>query len=161
MILRLAAGLALVAFATPVHAEWRAANPAVAEAAKDPRVAGALAAANRIDAAIVGGDKAGFIGAFGQDAVVNSPSNNVSNRAEAERRFQSGALTYRYLHRSIEYAGRRGSDEVVLMGEETYEPPAGAPQAGKTVHRRFTDLWRLENGQWRLSLRQATIIQSD
>ena len=144
----------------PAMADWKAANPQVSEAAKDARIAAVLKAVEAIDTAIVSGDKAGFIGAFADDAIVNSPFNNITTRKMAEERYQSGALTYKYLHRSIEYAGRRGADEVVLMGEETYEPPAGAPLGGKTVRRRFTDLWRYQGGRWKLSVRQATVFEA-
>ena len=156
-----AAAAALAALATPAHADWTAANAAVTQAARDPRVAGALAAVTAIDAAIVAGDKAGFVGPFADDAIVNSPFNNVTTRDQAAARFQTGALTYKYLHRSIEYAAPRRDDEVVLMGEEVYEPPAGHPLGGKTVHRRFTDIWRLQGGHWRLSVRQATVFRME
>ena len=152
--------VALAVSSTPAMADWKAANPQVAEAAKNPPVAAVLKAADAIDAAIVAGDKEGFVGAFADDAIVNSPFNNVTTKAMAAARYQSGVLTYKYLHRSIEYAAPRRDDEVVLMGEETYEPPAGNMFAGKTVRRRFTDLWRLQGGQWRLSLRQATVFEA-
>ena len=152
--------LAAVLTATPAWADWKAANPQVTEAAKNPRVAAVLAEVTKIDAAIVAGDKAGFVGPFADDAIVNSPFNNVTTRDMAAARYQSGALTYKYLHRSIEYARPRRDDEVVLMGEETYEPPAGNPLAGKTVRRRFTDIWRLQKGQWKLSVRQATVFSA-
>ncbi len=155
---RLIAGLALLG--TPALADWKAADSKVAEAATNPRVAAVLRAVDAIDAAIVAGDKDGFVHAFADDAVVNSPSNTVATKAMAAARYQSGVLTYKYLHRSIEYAAPRRDDEVVLMGEETYEPPAGGPLAGKTVRRRFTDLWRLQDGRWRLSLRQATVFEA-
>ena len=50
-------------------------------------------------------------------------------------------------------------NQVVLMGEEVVHPQGSADNAGKTVRRRFTDLWHREaDGQWRLAARQATII---
>ncbi len=150
----------LAVSSAPAMADWKAANPQVTEAAKNPRVAAVLKAVDAIDAAIVAGDKEGFVGAFADDAIVNSPFNNVTTKAMAAARYQSGVLTYKYLHRSIEYAAQRRDDEVVLMGEETYEPPAGNMFAGKTVRRRFTDLWRLQGGNWRLSLRQATVFEA-
>ncbi len=147
-----------LALAVPARADWRAANPGVTEAAKDPRVAAALAAATRIDEAAVAGDTEAFISLFAPDARVNNPFNTVATPEMARRLMASGVITPKYLHRSIEYAGPRRDDEVVLMGEETYEPPTGTPQAGKTVRRRFTDVWRLQNGKWKLSLRQATVF---
>lgn len=155
------AWLIALMLAAPAHAEWKAANPGVTEAAKDPRVAAVLAEIDKTDAAIVAGDKAGFMSKFAPEIVVNNPFNQVSNLEEVERRFVSGQIAYEYLRRSIEYAGPRGSDEVVLMGEETYKPRPGAAHAGQVVRRRFTDLWRLHDGKWRLSLRQATIFATE
>jgi ketosteroid isomerase-like protein len=44
------------------------------------------------------------------------------------------------------------------MGEEVVEPRDTAANAGKTVRRRFTDVWRKEpDGRWRLTVRQATV----
>ena len=152
--------LLAVVFATSASANWKPANPQAAEAADNPRVAAVLREVDNMDAAIVTGDKAGFVGRFADDAIINSPYNNISTRDQAAARYRSGQLTYKYLHRSIEYAAPRRDDEVVLMGEETYEPPAGAPMAGKIVRRRFTDLWRLEGSKWKLSLRQATVFEA-
>ena len=141
-------------------ADWQAASPQVIDAAKNPSVAAVLKEVDAIDAAIVAGDQNGFIRPFANDAIVNSPFNNVSTKAMAAARYRSGVLTCKYLHRSIEYAAPRRNDEVVLMGEETYEPSPGNMFAGKTVRRRFTDLWRLQDGRWQLSLRQATVFEA-
>lgn len=151
--------LMTVALPGPALAQAVPATPAVAAALRAPRLVGASAARDRIDAAIVAGDSDAFIAEFAPDAVVNSPLNRVNDRAAAERLSRSGTLHYKYLRRSIEYAAPRGTDEAVFMGEETYEPPAGAPLAGKTVHRRFTDIWQRINGAWKLSLRQATVYK--
>ena len=153
----LLAGLALLA-ATPASADWAPANPTVAKAARDPSIAAVLALINRKDAAMIAGDKERFIADFARDAIIHNPTNKILTRADVVARYEAGILTYKYLHRRIEYAARRRDDEVVLMGEETYEPPTGAPHAGRTVRRRFTDLWRKNGKRWELSLRQATII---
>lgn len=153
--------LFVVTQATIASAEWRAANPEVEAAAKNPRIAAVLAEATAIDAAIVAGDKKGFISRFAPEAVVNSPFNTIADRAEAERRFQTGLVAYEYLRRLIDRAALRRDDEVVLMGEETYKPRPGALHAGKVVRRRFTDIWRLSDGKWLLSLRQATIFSME
>ncbi len=149
---------AMVAAAAPADARMTAANPAATAALKDTRVAAALAARMKVHTALLAGDSAAFGGGFTADAVVNSPANNVVTAAEAARRSRAGTLNYKYVHTSLEYAAARRKDEVVFMGEETYEPAAGAMHAGKTVRRRFTDLYRKVQGKWLLSLRQATII---
>lgn len=49
-------------------------------------------------------------------------------------------------------------DLVVLMGEEGVVPGPHARAAGKRIHRRFTDVFRRENGEWRHDLRHANVI---
>lgn len=138
-------------------AEWRAANAQVAAAAKNPRIAAALEATNRMDAAILKRDRAGFSAAFAEDAVVNNPFNRIARKADAERNLQSGLIDYGTLTRSIEYAAVRGKHDVVLMGEETLTPQGKAKFAGRTVRRRTTEVWSDESGSWKLAMRQATI----
>mgnify|MGYP003350481585 CR=1 FL=1 len=48
-------------------------------------------------------------------------------------------------------------DTVVSIGMDTVVPNQG-PQAGQTVLRRVTQVWRREHGQWRLVLRHANLI---
>jgi len=50
-------------------------------------------------------------------------------------------------------------DLVVIMGEEVTRPKNDAPHAGAIEHRRFTDVWKQFDGDWRLLIRQATIIK--
>jgi hypothetical protein len=37
-------------------------------------------------------------------------------------------------------------------------PKGDSPMAGKDVRRRFTDLWKMEDGRWVLTARQSTIV---
>ena len=149
--------VALACAPTPAAAEWRAANAQVAAAAKNPRIAAALEATNRMDAAILARDRAGFSAVFAEDAVVNNPFNRIARKADAERNLQTGLIDYGTLTRSIEYAAVRGRHDVVLMGEETLTPLRKAKFAGRTVRRRTTEIWSDESGSWKLAIRQATI----
>jgi ketosteroid isomerase-like protein len=66
-------------------------------------------------------------------------------------------MNYDSLETTIEALDAR-VDHVVIMGEEVVKPRDTAPNAGKTVARRYTDIWRRESdGRWRLTVRQATI----
>ncbi len=103
-------------FASGASGECRTSREYAATAGTRPHVVAALEAADRIDAAILAGDTPAVLAFFTSATVVNSPFNTVSDRAEAERRFASGALTYLSLCRSIEYAAPRGDHEVLLMG---------------------------------------------
>ena len=59
--------------------------------------------------------------------------------------------------RSIEQV-RVDGDIVILMGAETLTPIGKAPQAGQTVRRRFTNIWKKEGDTWRLWARHANLI---
>ena len=123
----------------------------------DPDVRAAIAADNRSVEAIMQRDEQAFIALLGEDLVVNNPMNKIGHRADTIGAYRAGVINYAAFDRRIEYAGKLG-DAVAMMGEETFTPNPGAPNAGKTVKRRFTDIWRKEQGDWKLALRQATII---
>jgi ketosteroid isomerase-like protein len=59
--------------------------------------------------------------------------------------------------RSIEQVRVEG-DIAIVMGAETLKPTGNAPQAGQTVHRRFTNIWKKEGDTWRLWARHANVI---
>jgi ketosteroid isomerase-like protein len=147
--------------AAPVHAGWKAANPAAAEAAKQPRIAAALEAAMRFDRAILAHDAKVFADTFTEDAVVNNPFNRIARKQDAVANFATGLIDYSTLERSLEYAATRGAHDVVLMGEEHLTPVGKAKFAGKQVKRRTTEIWTDESGEWKLALRQATIYSAE
>ena len=90
--------------------------------------------------------------------VANTPGNAVVKGEQMLEQFARGTVSYASVEQKIEYAGSHGPDMVVLMGEEVVVPQAGAPNAGKRIHRRFTDVFRKENGEWRHDLRHANVI---
>jgi ketosteroid isomerase-like protein len=125
---------------------------------RDPIVAQAIAASDAEVAAILAGDIDLFAESIAEDAVVNSPLNRINRRDDTLAVFRKGFIRYDSFDRRIEYAGRLG-EFVLVMGDEILSPKDGAPNAGKIVHRRFTDIWRNEAGTWRLAARQATITK--
>ncbi len=138
-------------------AEWKAANEQVAAAAKEPRIAAVLEAVNTMDAALVKDDHAAFAALLAKDLVVNNPQNGISISGATGRRNTAGLISYSSYVRSIEYAGMRG-EMVLLMGDERVVPKGDSPMAGKEVRRRFTELWKMEDGRWMLTARQSTIV---
>ena len=142
----------------PAIAKWRAATPAVAAAAKEPRIAAVLAATERMDEAILARDAEAFGSFFEPSALVNSPYNTVATREIAVGRVRNGMIDYTSLERTIESAVTRGDHEVILMGEETYTPVHSSQFAGKILRRRTTELWSDASGSPKLVLRQATIV---
>ena len=131
----------------------------VAAAAKEPVVAAALAARARLDAAFTAQDVETVASLCADDLLVNTPRNLVARRDALIGFFKAGGMNYESADETIEAVDGRGS-QVVLMGEEIIRPKetTANPYAGKTVRRRFTDVWRKEaDGHWRLTIRQATI----
>jgi hypothetical protein len=91
--------------------------------------------------------------------VANTPSNSVVPGTRLLEMFASGAIRYDEVTQTIEYAGSHGPDIVVIMGEEVVVPGEGAADAGRRIVRRFTDVFRRENGEWRHDLRHANVIR--
>jgi uncharacterized protein (TIGR02246 family) len=126
----------------------------------DPRIVGALDGERRMERAGASSDFEAMAAVFAPDLMVNSPINMVVTRDNVLARMRGAQIAYEStFSRTIEFAGVRG-DSVVVMGEEVVRPVGNAPAAGKTVHRRFTDIWRTYDGAWRLAIRQATIISA-
>ena len=133
------------------------ASDEVAAAAKNPVVAEALAARAKLDEAFAAQDIEGVSALFAKDLVVNTPANRVARLEAVLGFFKAGRMNYESAEETIEAVDARG-DQVVIMGEEVVKPRDTAANAGKTVRRRFTDVWRREpDGRWRLTIRQATI----
>jgi ketosteroid isomerase-like protein len=123
----------------------------------DPRIAGALAARQRIDEAIRAGDVETIASLFAPDLVVNNPLNRIAHRDAVEARFRNLLIAYEDFDTHFEFVGVRG-ELVFLMGEEVVRPTGQAPHAGKVVRRRFTDAWGEIDGAWKMVVRQATIF---
>jgi ketosteroid isomerase-like protein len=151
---------AILLVSAPASAKWRAANPEVQAAARTPRIAAALAAADRMDRAILTRNAREFSAVFADDAVVNNPFNRIARKKDAERNLATGLIDYTTLERSIEYAAVRGAHDVVLMGEEVLTPIGKAKFAGEKIRRRTTEVWSDVTGQWKLAIRQATIYRT-
>ena len=109
---------------------------------------------------IVTRDLDGFAALHAPEFIVNSPANRVIDGKTAARAFAAGMIDYSSFERRVEHAGKLPNGMVVIMGEEVLVPRGSAPNAGRTVRRRFTDLWRDDAGAWKLSVRQATIIDA-
>jgi len=89
--------------------------------------------------------------------VANTPANSIVTGPQMIKNFSAG-FSYKAVEQHLDYAGSHGPDMVVLMGEEVVVPGVGSPNAGKRIHRRFTDVFRKENGEWRYDLRHAHVI---
>ena len=126
---------------------------------EDPLVKEVLAQRERGIAALLSGHADAATQRYSTTFVANTPSNGVVSGEQMAELFASGTVSYDAIEQNIEYAGAHGPDMVVIMGEEVVVPGAGLQNAGKRVHRRFTDVFRKENGEWRHDLRHANVIK--
>jgi len=108
--------------------------------------------------AILKKDTAALHKIWGHDLVVNAPmnrivqaTNNVSDRPVISQ------MSYSSFTREIEHIQVKG-DVVFSMGSEVIVPVGNVPNAGKTVKRRYTNIWMKENGSWKLVARHANVI---
>ena len=92
---------------------------------------------------------------WAKDYTVNNPGNHVVKAKDGPIR--AGTRTYSSFIREIESIIIHG-ETVIVMGGETVVPNDKTPESGKTIHRRFTNIWMNENGTWLLVARQASVI---
>jgi hypothetical protein len=154
-VYRRALGLGLLLLGVGTATICAAANPWD----NDPAVQAVLELRRQGIAAITSGGATAESERYSSTFVANTPGNVVVTGQEMLERFAGGTLSYAAVEQRIDYAGTHGPDIVVLMGEEVVVPGPGARDAGKRIHRRFTDVFRKENGEWRHDLRHANVLK--
>ena len=87
---------------------------------------------------------------------VNAPANRLVSGRSAVLELIRQAPRESF-ERTIEYL-RVAGDVGIIMGAETVRPIGDAPLAGRTVRRRFTNIWKKEAGTWRMVARHASVI---
>ncbi len=92
---------------------------------------------------------------WAKDYIVNNPFSQAANASQGPIR--AGTLTYSSFIREIERVLFHGKT-VIVMGQETVGPSGTSPDTGKTINRRFTNVWMKKNGKWLLTARQASVI---
>ena len=95
---------------------------------------------------------------WGGDFIVNNPSNSVGpGRTGAVR---TGVVRYASFQRVAEFVSVRG-DVAIVMGHEVVVPKAPAANAGRTLHRRYTNVWMKSAQGWQLAARHANLVPGD
>ena len=90
--------------------------------------------------------------------IVNNPQSAIAPSREAVLQLvREGKIRYSSFGRSIE-AMRGDGNLVIVMGAEEVVPAGPGPRAGQVVRRRFTNIWRLEEGTWTMIARHANVI---
>ena len=103
--------------------------------------------------AVLRGDLAAMDKIWTADFKVNNPFNEI-DKAD---RIRTGALTYSSFIREPESVQIHGNT-VIVMGRETVVPTGNSPDAGRTIRRRYTNIWMKRKGIWRLIARHANVI---
>ena len=103
--------------------------------------------------AVLRGDLAAMDKIWTTDFKVNNPFNEV-DKAD---RIRTGAVTYSSFERVAETV-LINKDTVIVMGREKVVPKGDSPDAGKTINRRYTNIYMKRDGKWRLIARHANVI---
>ena len=96
--------------------------------------------------------------------VLNSPDNQVvvGRSTMLDKYVRGGVINFSSFERQIEFIRADGLF-VIIMGLETVVPISDAPAAGlvagQAIRRRFTNIWKNEDGTWRLFVRHANVLR--
>ena len=104
-------------------------------------------------AAVLSGDLKEMDKYWTEDFMVTNPFNEI----DKANRIRSGAVTYASFQRICEGV-QIHDNTAILMGKEVVVPKGKSPDAGKTINRRYTNIWMLRDGKWRLIARHANVI---
>ena len=108
--------------------------------------------------AIFKGDAAALDRLMADDVTVNHPTNRIVNeKRELLDLIGEGVIRYTRFERRPEKL-LFYEDMVVVMGDETVVPAPGAPNAGQTLRRRYTNVWMRSKGRWQLAFRHANNV---
>src|SRR5436309_10986840 len=100
---------------------------------------------------------------WSEEFTVNAPNNKVviGRRAVLDAFVHTSIINFSKFERQLEFIRAEG-DFVFIMGLESVPPVSDAPsvglEAGQVINRRFTNVWRSEEGTWRVFARHANVI---
>ena len=103
--------------------------------------------------AFLAGDTGALDAMWDDRVLVNSPLNLVNDKARVLELLGSGRIRHTMDEVEIEHIARYG-DVVVVMGHDTVD----GPPANVLTHRRFTNVWQLQNGTWQMIARHAQVF---
>jgi hypothetical protein len=106
---------------------------------------------------VIKGDTVTLFRLWTKQFVVNNPDNRVVTAAQVRAFMRTGKIDYGSFQRIIEKI-TLVDDVAIAMGHEITRPQQKTANAGKTVTRRYTDVWVRQVGAWHLAARQATNI---
>jgi ketosteroid isomerase-like protein len=142
--------MAVFAFVSLASSQYGKEDPVLKEAIRKLELAHA--------SAILNGDAAALDSLMDDSVTVNHPTNRIiKEKKELLELIHEGVIRYTSFERFPEKF-LFFTDMVVVMGSETVVPAKGAPNAGKTLQRRYTNVWMKRDGRWRLTVRHANNV---
>jgi hypothetical protein len=103
--------------------------------------------------AFLAADTATLDGMWHDDLLVNSPLNIINDKSRVLDLLRTGRIRHTFDDVVIEQV-HRYDNVVVVMGRDTVDgPPHGA-----LMNRRFTNVWQLQQGEWKMIARHAQIV---
>jgi hypothetical protein len=105
--------------------------------------------------AFLSGDAPTLAAMWDDRLLVNSPLNVVNDKARVLELLGTGRIRHTSDEVEIEHIARYG-DVVVVMGRDSVD----GPPTNVLTHRRFTNVWQLQDGAWQMIARHAQVIAS-
>jgi hypothetical protein len=87
------------------------------------------------------------------ELLVNSPLNIINDKSRVLDLLASGRIRHTFDDVVIEQVNRY-DNVVVVMGRDTVD----GPPHGGIMNRRFTNVWQLQGGEWKMIARHAQIV---
>jgi hypothetical protein len=107
--------------------------------------------------AILKGDTVMLAKLMSPGIIVQNPENAIVSYRQIIDRIKTGKISYSSFERNIEKISFI-ENIAIVMGMEKLTPQGTSQNSGKTVKRRFTNIWMKTNNDWKLTARQATVI---
>lgn len=102
-------------------------------------------------------DTATLLTLFSPQLVVNTPLNRVATFGDVMQLIRIGKIEVSADEKFIEKI-TFVENIAIVMGYDIVKPEGAMANAGKTVRRRYTDIWMKDKNSWRLTARHATIV---
>jgi hypothetical protein len=112
---------------------------------------------------IVDGDAAAQQAFMHPNYMVNAPANRVLVKDQVVAMLARGRIGSDNFKRTIERTSITGTVGIVMGDERVMPAPdsdLGQLHPDQTLHRRFTNVFVWQNGQWRFLARQASVVSS-
>ena len=94
---------------------------------------------------------------WSEDYRVYNPYNKIFNKSQVLQGIKSTFITFSSFNREQEYFGVY-DDVVFVMGKETVVFSGKNPDKGKSLVIRYTDVYKLMDGSWKIIARHANFI---